>query len=173
MSSENVSHLYHYWDSGKCIKGSWPELINVECRKSVLYPSSCLAHIVFSWTLITSLYHVDPHPHPHGGLACISNQLHTESLTRNSVSIISYFHDTAIFDHVIEYIISMNLRKNWFSFNKFWVIPLRGCVVWLSWVLGGRGRGSIANAGQQGRRARAGMAMPLGHTVTLLHSVTF
>ena len=38
---------------------------------------------------------------------------------------------------------------------------------------GGRGRGSIANAGQQGRRARAGMAMPLGHTVTLLHSVTF
>ena len=118
MSSENASHLYHYWDSGKCIKGSWPELINVECRKSVLYPSSCLAHIVFSWTLITSLYHVDPHPHPHGGLACISNQLHTESLTWNSVSIISHFHDTAIFDHVIEYIISQKVFL--FSINSEW-----------------------------------------------------
>ena len=53
-------------------------LIKIKCRKSGLYPS-CLAHIVFSCTLITSLYHVDPHPQ--GGLFCISSQLHRELFT--------------------------------------------------------------------------------------------
>ena len=70
------------------IKTEFLHLIKSKCRKSGLYPSRppCLAHIVFSCcTLITSLYHVDPHP---PGDSSVLPASYTGNYLLNSVSII-------------------------------------------------------------------------------------